>query len=208
MQRNTETFEYFVAYKILDRACFDYYYTCISRIIVYDMTRRVLELFSGTGSVGNVAKKMGYDVVSLDVTFPSTHECDIMKWKYKMYPPGYFHVVWASPPCTEFSFAKTVGVRDFAGALRLVKRSLDIIAYFKPKWYVVENPVGYLRQMPIMKMRTDRKTVSYCKYGFKYRKNTDLWTNSRFFPKKCERDTICKNKQNIIFNEKMITMKT
>jgi len=30
------------------------------------MTKRLLELFSGTGSVGDVAKEMGFTVISLD----------------------------------------------------------------------------------------------------------------------------------------------
>lgn len=157
--------------------------------------RRVLELFSGTGSVGKVAAKMGYEVTSLDNVFQATHRCDIMTFKYKMYPPGYFHIVWASPPCTEFSFAKTIGQRDLKGALRIVKRALDIIAYLRPTWYALENPVGYLRHMPLMKNRLDRKTVSYCKYGVGYRKNTDIWTNSKFVPKKCEGSTLCATKR-------------
>ena len=85
--------------------------------------KRLLELFSGSGSVGKVARKMGYEVVSVDLIFPSTHKCDILKWNYKQYPSGYFDVVWASPPCTEFSYAKTTGVRDIEGALKLVKRA-------------------------------------------------------------------------------------
>jgi hypothetical protein len=154
-------------------------------------TKRLLELFSGTCSIGKVAKKMGYDVVSVDIAFPSTHQCDILKWKYKMYPPGYFDVIWASPPCTEFSFAKQTGTRDIEGALALVKKTLQIIRYFQPKWYAIENPVGYLRHMDVMKKRTDRKTISYCKYGYNYRKNTDVWTNSHFKPKKCEGKHTC-----------------
>ena len=42
-----------------------------------------------------------------------------------------------------------------------------------------------------MEKRTDRKTLSYCKYGYNYRKNTDVWTNSSFKPKKCEGKHIC-----------------
>ena len=154
-------------------------------------SKRVLELFSGTGSIGKMAQQLGYDVVSVDNVFPSTHRCDILKWNYKIYPPGYFDVIWASPPCTEFSYAKTTGMRDIDGALKLVKTTLRIIRYFQPKWYAIENPVGYLRHMDIMKKRGDRKTVSYCKYGYNYRKNTDIWTNSKFKPKKCEGNQTC-----------------
>jgi hypothetical protein len=36
-----------------------------------------------------------------------------------------------------------------------------------------------------------RKTVSYCRYGFPYRKNTDLWTNIDFQPLRCAHGTYC-----------------
>lgn len=163
--------------------------------------KRLLELFSGSGSVGKVAKKLGYEVTSVDILFPATYRCDILEWNYKKYPPGYFDVIWASPPCTEFSYAKTVGERDIDGALKLVKRALKIINYFKPDFYAIENPVGHLRHMNIMKKRKDRKTISYCKYGYTYRKNTDIWTNSRFEPKKCEGQHICAYKKKYGFHE-------
>jgi hypothetical protein len=152
----------------------------------------LLELFSGTGSVGKVAKTMGYEVVSVDMSnkYKPTYACDIMKWNYKRYDPGYFSFIWASPPCTEFSKAKTVGIRDIDGALRLVKRAITIIKYFQPRWYAIENPVGLLRHMKLMK-DLNRLTVSYCKYGYKYQKDTDIWTNIPFNPKICRNNCRC-----------------
>ena len=43
---------------------------------------RVLELFSGTGSVGNVCKALGMDVVSLARDMPADIRSDIMDWDY------------------------------------------------------------------------------------------------------------------------------
>lgn len=170
-------------------------------MVISTKKKRLLELFSGSSSVGNVAKKLGYEVISVDILYPATFRCDILKWNYKKYPPGYFDVIWASPPCTEFSYAKTVGERDIDGALKLVKRALKIIHYFKPLSYTIENPVGYLRHMNIMKNRNDRKTISYCKYGFSYRKNTDVWTNSSFEPLKCEGQHMCAHKKKYGFHQ-------
>lgn len=155
---------------------------------------RLLELFCGTKSVGKVATAFGYSVVSVDINpkFEPTIVSDILKFDYKKFPPGYFHFIWASPPCTEFSRAKTRGVRDLKSAERIVRRTLKIIEYFKPKRFVIENPVGLMRESKVMKEYNHLiKTVSYCKYGFPYRKNTDLWTNTTFTPKKCERGTLC-----------------
>ena len=103
-------------------------------------------MFSGTGSVGNVAKTMGYDVVSLDRDMDATIKIDIMNWDYQNFTKPVIDVIWASPPCTEYSRAKTLGIRDIEGANEIVKRTLDIIHYFKPKYWIIENPqTGLLR---------------------------------------------------------------
>ena len=43
---------------------------------------RLLELFSGTGSVGNVFKDHGWEVVSLDRDMAADIQTDIMDWDY------------------------------------------------------------------------------------------------------------------------------
>ena len=50
---------------------------------------KLLELFSGTRSVGTVAKSFGWTVVSLDLKNADIN-CNIMDWDYKQYPVGYF----------------------------------------------------------------------------------------------------------------------
>ena len=84
---------------------------------------RLLELFSGTGSVGDVAKELGYEVISLDRDMEATIQCDIMDWDSTMYPTGYFDVIWVSPPCTEYSRCKTKGIRDIEGANEIVQQT-------------------------------------------------------------------------------------
>ena len=58
---------------------------------------KVLELFSGTGSVGKVAKSLGWEVLSLDLELEADIKIDIMDWDYKAYPQNSFDIVWASP---------------------------------------------------------------------------------------------------------------
>jgi hypothetical protein len=51
----------------------------------------ILELFSGTGSVGNVAKELGHEVVSLDRDMEADIRADIMDWDYTaVFPTGNF----------------------------------------------------------------------------------------------------------------------
>ena len=140
---------------------------------------RVLELFSGTRSVGKCCDKLGWESISLDIIakFKADHVCDIMDFDYKQYPKDYFDIVWASPPCTQYSKAKSQGVRDIEGANKIVLKSLEIINYFDCEYWFLENPqTGKLKDQEFMK---DLPYVDcdYCRYGLPYRKRTRVWTN-------------------------------
>ena len=142
---------------------------------------RLLELFAGTGSVGKAFVKQGWSVVGLDITAGHAIQCDVLHWDYTTYEPGYFDAVHASPPCTQYSIARTNAKkpRDFEGADQLVERTLAIVDYFKPKVWIIENPyTGYMKSRPCMaKMQPYLRTVCYCRYGLPYKKPTAIWTN-------------------------------
>jgi len=143
---------------------------------------RLLELFAGTGSVGEVFRERGWEVVSLDRDMDADLRMDIVDWNFRRdFQPGHFDMIWASPPCTQYSVAKTRGVRDIAQANAVVLRTLEIIHYLRPIAYFLENPqTGQLKQQPFMQgyRYTD---VDYCRYGTAYKKRTRLWHNCPFF---------------------------
>jgi len=151
---------------------------------------RVLELFSGTGSVGNVCRRLGCEVVSLDRDMDADIRTDIMDWDFAALPRDYFDVIWASPPCTEYSVAKTVGARKLDEANGIVKRTIEIIQYFDPTYWMMENPqTGLLKDQPFM-ANLPYNDLDYCKYGMPYRKRTRLWNNIQAWTPKplCKKD--------------------
>lgn len=144
---------------------------------------RTLELFAGTQSFSKAVRRASEDneaiTVDLLPKFSPTHVADMMTWDYRQYPTGHFDVIWASPPCTEYSKAKTHGVRDLAGADALVRKAFEIIDYFNPRVWILEN-VGtglLVRRMEDIRAGLAMYTVDYCAYGKPYRKRTAFWSN-------------------------------
>ena len=147
---------------------------------------RVLELCCGTKSIQTAltevlgADAFEYTSMDFDPRFNPTFCADIRTWDYKTALFGlHFDAVWASPPCTEFSRAKSIGRRDFETADAIVLSCLKIIEYLKPAHWFVENPgTGYLHKRAFMAdYLSQRHSVCYCKYGTPYKKHTHIWSN-------------------------------
>jgi len=159
---------------------------------------RALEVFCGTKSVSK-ALPADWEVVSVDLLerFNPTIVADVATWDYQAaFPPGHFHYIHLSPPCTEFSRALTSRTRDLGAGDVLAERSLEILKYFKPRFWTLENPVGYLQTRPYMQeLLQFRKLCCYCKYNegdHPYRKQTVIWTNLPWTPRPmCNKETPC-----------------
>lgn len=172
----------------------------------------VLELFSGTHSVGKVCDQLGWDVISLDNELPATHEIDILNFDYKQYPKDHFSIIWASPPCTYYSnlqncwlgkkkkgmtepYTKELLEIDRKNSDQLIKKTFEIIDYFNPELWFLENPQkGTLKDRQIMK-DIPYYDVSYCMYSdFGYEKRTRIWTNKKDWNNLiCDRSGSCGN---------------
>lgn len=159
-------------------------------------TRHIaLELFSGTGSVGKVLDYIpDCFTVSVDISpntdgYKPTVVSDILKLDYKamdLVPT----IIWASPPCQSYSVAAGGKHRtkddmrpktpEGVLGLKLLNKTVEIIQHFlglNPSMkYYLENPDGLMKYEPILTTLTGHmKMVSYCKYGFDYRKNTCIY---------------------------------
>jgi site-specific DNA-cytosine methylase len=169
---------------------------------------KVLELFSGTGSVGKVCKQLDWEIVSVDLLLPADHQVNIMDFDYKQYPKDYFNIVWASPPCTNYSklqdgwlgrmrkgqiYTKEIQEKEMSEDDKLVLKTFEIIDYFKPHYWFIENPAtSKMKDRPFMK-DINNYVVDYCMYSdWGYRKRTRIWTNrTDFNPLLCNKN--CRN---------------
>lgn len=155
----------------------------------------VLDLFSGLGGWSTPFAERGHEVVTVDIEerFGCTYTADVLKWE----PEGEFDIVLASPPCEKFSIL-AIGKAWLPGyvpqhdgtrlAIRLVERTVELIDQIRPRFWVVENPVGMLRKLDLLPY--ERRWVTYCRYGAPFRKPTDLWGG---FPPSLHLRSVCSN---------------
>lgn len=128
----------------------------------------ILDLCGGTGSWSRPYKEAGYDVRL--ITLPE--DVRLIKFIKNVYG------ILAAPPCTHFAGSgarwwKVKGEEKLLEGLSVVDACLRIILMTKPKFWVVENPVGRINDYlgkPIMYFNP-------CDYGDPYTKKTALWGN-------------------------------
>lgn len=154
----------------------------------------VLDLFCGTKSIANAFEAKGHEVFTVDwdkqfkpslaVDIGTLTATDIINLC-----GGVPDVIWASPDCTTYSVAAISKhrIKEANGNLKPIseyaklcdeinKHLIELIEELKPKYWFIENPRGGFRKMDFIK-RFPRYTVTYCKYGEKRMKPTDIWTN-------------------------------
>lgn len=155
---------------------------------------KVLELFAGTRSIGKAFEAAGHEVFSVDwdESFDGidlhadigtlTAEDIIERF-------GRPDVVWASPDCTTYSVAaiskhrsreqdgNLTPISEYAKRCDEINTHVvELIKELAPKYWFIENPRGGLRKMHFMQ-GLPRYTVTYCQYGERRMKPTDIWTN-------------------------------
>ena len=171
---------------------------------------KVLELFAGTRSIGKAFESRGHEVYSVewDKNFENIDlYADIMTVTAEQILKefGRPDVIWASPDCTTYSVAAISKHRqkepngnlkpmtEYAEFCDKVNAHVvELIKELKPKYYFIENPVGGLRKMDFMQ-GLSRYTVTYCQYGERRQKPTDIWTNhpNPKFKEPCKRGAPC-----------------
>lgn len=156
---------------------------------------KVLELFAGTRSIGKAFESKGHEVFSVewnkDFENINLYE-DINKITAEdiLQRFGKPDVIWASPDCSTFSVAaiskhrrknnETNNLDPISEYARFCdevdNHVLKLIEELKPRFWFIENPRGGMRKMAWMQ-GLPRYTVTYCQYGERRMKPTDIWTN-------------------------------
>ena len=155
---------------------------------------KVLELFSGTGVLSAAFRERGHRTLTVD--WEESHKPDLKADIGTLSADdvvrlfGRPDVIWASPDCTTYSVAAIAHHRDGIKPKTLYAENCDrtnahvcdLIRELKPRVWFVENPRGMLRKMPfILKLLEDTggrmHTVTYCQYGERRQKPTDIFTN-------------------------------
>lgn len=152
----------------------------------------ILELFCGTKSFTKEAEKLGYKCFTVDFNKKYNPDLciDILNFDISMLPKEFQNpdIVWASPPCTEYSHAKRRGIRKIEYANKVVLKTLSLIKQLKPYVWIIENPqTGLLKNQTIM-WDIPFSDASYCKYGYSYRKQTRFWNNINLILRICKKD--------------------
>jgi site-specific DNA-cytosine methylase len=152
---------------------------------------KLLELFSGNKSVSKVFKEKYPDIeiVSLDIEQKLNPDIciDLLLWDYQIYPEHHFDIIWASPDCRSWSIASGGRHRVLPDlepktetaviGQNLIYKTLEIIEYFKPIYWFIENPRGLLRHFQPMKELPYCHLIYYGNHNYPMYKATNIWSN-------------------------------
>lgn len=113
------------------------------------MTKTILSLFDYSGRWSQPYRENGYEVFQVDIKLG----IDILELQPEDMPFESVYGILAAPPCTDFagSGAQYWGAKDLDGrteqSLALVRKTLEFVDYYDPKFWVLENPVGRLPRL-------------------------------------------------------------
>lgn len=175
---------------------------------------KVLELFAGTRSISKAFEEAGHETFSVEwnkdfenismyADIGTLTADDIINLC-----GGVPDVIWASPDCTTYSIAAISHhrVKEDDGNLKakseyakfcdkVNEHVIDLIKQLNPKYFFIENPRGGFRKMRFIQ-GIPRYTVTYCQYGDKKMKPTDIFTNhpNPMFKPPCKNGDSCHEK--------------
>lgn len=154
----------------------------------------ILSLFDWTMSWSNEYARAGYRVMPVDLKWG----IDILSWNYKKIPKNLVVGILMAPECTHYTAScnRLWETKDndgrTAGANALIEKGFELVEWFSPEFWAMENPKGRLRRMlkgnylesePRINipesLSESVKDIRYsfdpCDHGDPWKKKTNLW---------------------------------
>lgn len=142
--------------------------------------RYMIDLFAGLGGASeSMMQDRGWDVCRIDnnpllsgVERMHIKNVDELVVHKDVFDDGEIDLIWASPPCREFSqaygapgpIAKRAGI-EFTPDLELVEIALELIEESKPKYWVIENVVGSIKHFAKLGLKPRQIIGPFVLYG-------------------------------------------
>lgn len=126
---------------------------------------KMLDLFAGLGGASEaMVQSENWDVMRIEnnpmlMGVAHSSQIDVIDFRDTLrgmiddgYIPDRLDLLWASPPCTEFSLAYSSPQsianregREYQPSMELLEATIDIIEMLQPKYWVIENVRGAVK---------------------------------------------------------------
>jgi hypothetical protein len=162
----------------------------------------MIDLFSGLGGASEAFVRDGWTVIRIENNMllsgvPHTRMLDISRWQEWLddllieiseTEGESVSLIWASPPCREFTQAYSGPIprakregREFTPDLTLMEAAYDIICRVRPKHWVIENVVGAIEFFTPELGPYTQKVGPFVMWGrFPYIGTPPYWKHSKF----------------------------
>lgn len=163
--------------------------------------KTMLDLFSGLGGASEAFVQAGWNVIRVENNpklqyVPFTRAWDVLDWANWAADLPQVDLIWASPPCREFSnayaapgpVAQREG-KEYQPDMRLVQAAMEIIDFLDPKWWVLENVIGAKKYFEFKETTSFQQIGPFClwkspsvphitlPYEFEHlKKDNDTWS--------------------------------
>jgi hypothetical protein len=156
---------------------------------------KMLDLCSGLGGASQPMVDAGWNVLRIENNpmlsgVPNTQMMNVMDFNPKGDVDGDVDLIWASPPCLEFSNgygapkakAQRAG-KAYKPDLSLMKKCYDIIQWAKPRYWVIENVIGAIKDFSPTLGQPRQIIGSFALWGnFPYIHVDRDWTHTKMGP--------------------------
>ena len=172
---------------------------------------KMLDLCSGLGGASQPMIDADWNVLRIENNpmlsgVPNTQMMDIMDFNPQGDVDGDVDLIWASPPCLQFSLAYSSpkskarrAKKPYSPDLKLVKKCYKIIKWANPRYWVIENVIGSIKDFAPVLGQPRQIIGAFALWGnFPYIHTDREWAHSKAQGDKHSSDPLRANYRAII----------